>query len=86
MRNDYTVGAYNYLNRFNEIQVKLNDLLVAAGAKIVRTPVIKTQVAELATDEKGNPKAILVEKEVPADIDLSIENIDKSTIIELFSK
>ena len=86
VRNDYTVGAYNYLNRFNEIQVKLNDLLVAAGAKIVRTPTVKTQVAELATDEKGNPKAILAEKEVPADIDLSIENIDKSTIIELFSK
>ena len=86
VRNDYTVGAYNYLNRFNEIQVKLNDLLVAAGAKIVRTPTVKTQVAELATDEKGNQKAILVEKEIPADIDLSIENIDKSTIIELFSK
>ena len=86
VRNDYTVGAYNYLNRFNEIQVKLNDLLVAAGAKIVRTPTVKTQVAELVTDEKGNPKAILAEKEVPADIDLSIENIDKSTIIELFSK
>lgn len=86
VRSDYIVGAYNYLNRFNEIQVKLNDLLVAAGAKIVRTPTVKTQVAELVTDEKGNPKAILVEKEVPADIDLSIENIDKSTIIELFSK
>ena len=38
------------------------------------------------TDEKGNQKAILTEKEVPADIDLSVENIDKSTIIELFSK
>ena len=86
VRNDYTNGAYNYLNRFNEIQVKLNDLLVAAGAKIVRTPTVKIQTAELATDENGAQKAILVEKEVPVDIDLSVENIDKSTIIELFSK
>lgn len=86
IRNEFTNGAYNYLNGFNEIQVKLNDLLVAAGAKIVRTPAVKIQAAELTTDEKGNPKAVLVEKEAPVDIDLSIENIDKSTIIGLFSK
>lgn len=66
----YILKTYDYLNKYNETQVTLNDLLKKAGAIIIHRPTYK--------DENGEKK--------DADINLSLESIDKSTIIDLFRK
>lgn len=66
----YILKTYDYLNKYNETQVTLNDLLKKAGAIIIRRPTYK--------DENGEKRE--------ADINLSLESINKSTIIDLFKK
>lgn len=74
VRNDYTVGAFNYFSSYSDLQVTLNDLLMEAGAIVVNTPTV---------EEMDEVEGVV---EVPVDIDLSIENIDKTTIIKLLTK
>ena len=63
----YTMGALNYCLAYNDIQLKLSDLLEQAGAHLVR--------------EKNAE-----EDEEKIDIDLSIEKIDKTSLIDLLNK
>ena len=85
-RNEYTLGALSYMTAYNEVQVTLNELLKEAGANIINTPTVVVKKAEAYLDEAGKPQIRYVDETVSADIDLSIENIDKTSIIELFSK
>lgn len=85
-RNEYTLGALSYMKAYNEVQVTLNELLKDAGANIINTPTVVVKKAEAYLDEAGKPQIRYVDETVSADIDLSIENIDKTSIIELFSK
>ena len=85
-RNEYTLGALSYMKAYNEVQVTLNELLKDAGANIINTPTTVVKKAEAYLDEAGKPQIRYVDETVSADIDLSIENIDKTSIIELFSK
>lgn len=80
-RSPITMGAFDYLQAYSQTQLKLNDLLREAGASVVDTKTVT--IYEDATDELGNP--IKVPKEVEADIDLSLENITKETIIDMLS-
>ena len=75
------MGAFDYLQAYSQTQLKLNDLLKEAGASVVDTKTVT--IYEDATDELGNP--IKVPKVVEADIDLSLENITKETIIDMLS-
>ena len=85
-RNEYTLGALSYMTAYNEVQVTLNELLKDAGANIINTQTVVVKKAEAYLDEAGQPQIRYVDETVSADIDLSIENIDKTSLIELFSK
>lgn len=85
-RNAYTLGALSYMRAYNEVQVTINDLLKDAGANIINTPTVVIKKAEAYLDEAGQPQIRYVDETVSADIDLSIENIDKTSLISLFNK
>lgn len=80
-RTPITMGAFDYMQTYTKTQLKLNDLLKEAGALVINTPTIN--IEEEVTDDEGN--ITKVSKEIKADIDLSIPNISKDTIIEILS-
>lgn len=73
-------GTFHYLVTYNDIQVRLADLLRDAGAKFVDKPMISTKTTEIA--ENGDE--IVVLKDIPVDIDLSLNSVSKDIIINIF--
>lgn len=78
--NNITKGAYNYLLTYNDLQIKLNDILKDAGAQIVDKPTI--DVVNLSLDENGDK--VITTTTQPVDIDLSLNSITKDTLINIF--
>lgn len=86
-RDEFTLGALSYAETYNEVQILLNELLEKAGANIVKTPEVDTVVAKLIIDGKtGEPVLVKETVKLPVDIDLSVENITKESLIKLFIK
>ena len=81
-QDDITLGAFDYLQAYSKVQLKLNDLLKDSGAKIINEPTYKKLIVTI--DEEGN-EVSQEEKEVSADIDLSTSAITKETLIDLLS-
>lgn len=81
-QDDITLGAFDYLQAYSKVQLKLNDLLKDSGAKIINEPTYKKLIVTI--DEEGN-EISQEEKEVPVDIDLSTSAITKETLIDLLS-
>lgn len=81
-QDDVTLGTFDYLQSYSKIQLKLNDLLKDAGAKIISEPAYKKIIVQV--DEEGN-EISQEEKEFPADIDLSTNAISKETLVDLLS-
>ena len=85
-RNDITMGIFDYLQSYSKTQLRLRDVLRDAGAKLTDKEVIEKEVVRQVVDEDGNIIEEKLEKiEEPVDINLSIENITKETIINLLS-
>ena len=85
-RNDITMGIFDYLQSYSKTQLRLRDVLKDAGAKLTDKEVIEKEVVRQVVDEDGNIIEEKLEKiEEPVDINLSIENITKETIINLLS-
>lgn len=81
-QDDITLGAFDYLQAYSKVQLKLNDLLKDSGAKIINEPTYKKLIVTI--DEEGN-EVSQEEKEVSVDIDLSTSAITKETLIDLLS-
>lgn len=81
-QNKVTRGAYDYLNSYADTQLMLRELLTDC-AVIVDKPVIEELVATDQTDEDGNILYKKVNK--PVDYDLSLQNIAKDSLIEIFN-
>lgn len=81
---EVTKGAFDYLQSYSKIQLKLKDLLEDAGAILTKENVVKSTIIEKTVDEKGNVIQE-IEKEVstPVDVDLSLNSITKETLIDL---
>lgn len=81
---EVTKGAFDYLQSYSKIQLKLKDLLEDAGAILTEENVIKSTIIERTVDEKGNVIQE-IEKQVstPVDVDLSLNSITKETLIDL---
>ena len=95
-------NSYSYLNKYTDIQYKLNDLLTKASITVINKPEYSKEVyfeklennslqeidneraAELIKNNNGN-LLFKQDKKIKADIDLSIENINKQSLIELFT-
>ena len=95
-------NSYSYLNKYTDIQYKLNDLLTKASITVINKPEYNKEVyfeklennslqeidneraAELIKNNNGN-LLFKQDKKIKADIDLSIENINKQSLIELFT-
>lgn len=85
-RNDITMGIFDYLQSYSKTQLRLRDVLKDAGAKLTDKEVIEKEIVRQVVDEDGNIIEEKLEKiEEPVDINLSIENITKETIINLLS-
>ena len=80
-QDNITMGAFDYLQAYSKTQLKLNDLLKDCGAIISDKPTIREAIEEV--NEQG--EEILTIKEKNVDIDLSLNNITKETIINLFN-
>ena len=80
-RNEITMGAFDYLQAYSKTQLKLNNLLKESGAILTDKPTVT--VYDTVYDELGTETK--VPREVPVDIDLSVESIQKDTIINLLS-
>ena len=81
-QDDITLGAFDYLQAYSKVQLKLNDLLKDSGAKIINEPTYKKLIVTI--DKEGN-EISQEEKEVSVDIDLSTSAITKETLIDLLS-
>ena len=81
-QDDITLGAFDYLQAYSKVQLKLNDLLKDSGAKIINEPTYKKLIVTI--DKEGN-EVSQEEKEVSVDIDLSTSAITKETLIDLLS-
>ena len=77
-RNPITMGAFDYLQSYSKIQLKLHDLLKDAGAMIVDKKTVLVPVC----DDLGVQTSEMVEKTV--DFDLSLSTITKESLVQLF--
>ena len=75
----FTMGALSYMETYSELQTSLTELLIEAGAIVS-----KTQEVEVLVEKTIDNETVLVKAKRPVDIDLSIENITKESIIKLF--
>lgn len=81
-RSDTNKNVFEYLNNYSKIQLTLNELLEESGAILLDVP-YSEELVESGTDSSGN--TLYKKEKISPDIDLSLENIDKTTIINLFN-
>lgn len=79
---DISIRSFNYLQDYNKVQLKLNDLLEEAGAIMSEEATIKMEVECL--DDNGDIVNEVIEK--PVDYNLSLEAITKDNIINIFKE
>lgn len=80
-RNSITMGSFDYLRTYNMLQLKLNDLLKDAGAIVIDKPQYSIMQRTVMPD--GTPQDSI--QTMDADIDLSLSNITKDSLIHLLS-
>lgn len=85
-RNDVTKGAYDYLYNYTDTQLKLKDLLRDCDCILSTSDKIETLEEVEVTDPKTNETQLLYKK-VMKDVDynLSLNTINKTTLIELLT-
>lgn len=85
-QDDITMGAFDYLQSYSKTQLKLRDVLEDAGAIISDKEAIVETICRKTIDENGDViKEELVTEETPVDYNLSLSEITKETIIDLFN-
>ena len=85
-QDDITMGAFDYLQSYSKTQLKLSDVLEDSGAIISDKEAIVETICRKTIDENGNViKEEVVTEETPVDYNLSLSEITKETIIDLFN-
>lgn len=83
-QNDVTIGAFNYSSAYTKTQLKLKNLLQICDCTLLDEPE-KEELQEVTiTNESGEQETLYKKVKVKADIDLSLDKIDKETLIKLF--
>ena len=80
-RNSITMGSFDYLRTYNMLQLKLNDLLKDAGAIVIDQP--QYSIIQRTVMPDGTSQDSI--QTMDADIDLSLSNIAKDSLIHLLS-
>lgn len=80
-RNSITMGSFDYLRTYNMLQLKLNDLLKDAGAIVIDQP--QYSIVQRTVMPDGTSQDSI--QTMDADIDLSLSNITKDSLIHLLS-
>ena len=80
-RNSITMGSFDYLRTYNTLQLKLNDLLKDAGAIVIDQP--QYSIIQRTVMPDGTSQDSI--QTMDADIDLSLSNIAKDSLIHLLS-
>lgn len=80
-----TEGAYDYLTQFNKYQLSINDLLFICNICPSSSPVIEQYVQCTQTTEDKTPDTLYKKIITPVDYDLSLDKLDKTTIVKLLS-
>lgn len=80
-RNSITMGSFDYLRTYNMLQLKLNDLLKDAGAIVIDKP--QYSIIQRTVMSDGTSQDSI--QTMDADIDLSLSNITKDSLIRLLS-
>lgn len=85
-QNNITMGAFDYLQAYSKTQLKLKDILKDADAILTNKETITKHIYKEVVGEDGTVlETIETEEERPVDINLSLENITKETLIDLLS-
>lgn len=85
-KDNITMGAFDYLQSYSKIQLKLNDILKEAGAILTEKETITKTIIKEKVDEEGNViETTTEEKEIPVEFNLSPKTITKETLINLFN-
>ena len=85
-QNDVTMKTFEYLQSYNEVQLRLLPLLKDAGAILSEKETVTKEVSVDVPDEDGGVDTTVVkEVEVPVDYNLSLNAITKETLIDLLS-
>lgn len=80
MMDQYKIKAQTYFDNYSKIQLSLNEVLKDCSVEILDKPVIEKFV-EIKDINSKEP--VYKKEQYPVDIDLSLENISKDTIINL---
>ena len=75
------MGSFDYLRTYNMLQLKLNDLLKDAGAIVIDQP--QYSIVQRTVMPDGTSQDSI--QTMDADIDLSLSNITKDSLIHLLS-
>ena len=79
--NNITKTAYKYLNNYRNTQITLNELLSQCNTTIVDKP---TTTEYIEVEDKETSEKLYKKVEKQCDINLDINTLDKTTIIDLF--
>ena len=80
------MNTFDYLQSYSKIQLKLADILKEAGAILTDKDTITKEVIKEKVDDDGNiVESIIEKKEIPVDINLSLNTITKETLIDMLS-
>ena len=85
-QDDVTMNTFDYLQSYSKIQLKLADILKEAGAILTDKDTITKEVIKEKVDDDGNIiESTIEKKEIPVDINLSLNSITKETLIDMLS-
>ena len=75
-----------YLNIYKDTQITLKDILSYAEVQFVDTPTVEKMEEVQVTTEDGKLETLYRKVITQCDYNLSLENIDKTTLIDLFTE
>lgn len=85
-QSELTMAVFDYINAVKNTQLTLKDLLVLGGAELVDAPYVEKLVEVKMLDVTGEQETLYRKETQRCDIDLSIEQITKSTFIDLLQE
>lgn len=86
-RSDVTKGAFDYLYNYTDVQLKLKDVLTDCGCNLCDSNKIDTmEEVELVNPETNEVEIFYKKVQKDVDYDLSLNNINKSTLIKLLTR
>jgi hypothetical protein len=83
---ELTMAVFDYIDAVKDTQLTMNELLHMGGAELVSEPYVEKLVEVKMLNVMGEEETLYKKEIERCDIDLSLEQINKSTFIELLQE